>query len=160
MKMTSTITITFSNTASVLQTYFLPEIILDENCDYSCALLDLIIKTKAETDLEKITKLDILRINCDVVFGSYINSVRCHTIHQFATSTSHVKGGILVETPKNLNYFPIKSKHLHSIQISIVDIHGKLIDIHGADIICRINIKRDTNTIIETYKNKKTILPC
>lgn len=143
--MTSLLTITFSNnSSSVLQTYFLPEIMLDELYNYSCALLDFIIKFKEDAAAENLVKLDILRINCDIISGSYINGERCHVIHQFATSTSHMKGRILAEIPKNLNYFPIKSKNLRSIQICIVDQEGKLIDFQGAEAICRINIKRDS----------------
>lgn len=143
--MTSLLTIVFSNTSSsVLQTHFLPEIELEEDYNYSCALLDLIIKTKTATDLTAITtKSDILGINCDVISGSYINGERRHTIHQFATSASNVKGRILAEIPKNLNYFPIKSKNLRSIQISIVDQGGNLVDIKGGEIFCRINIRKD-----------------
>lgn len=144
--MTSMLTISFSGNSAVLQNYFLPEITLDEDCEYSCTLLDLIIKTKNSTDLDEIVKLDVLRINCDVISGSYINGEQRHVIHQFATSTSHVKDQILVEIPKNLNYFPIKFKNLGSIQISIVDQEGELVDIHNADIICRINIKRASCT--------------
>lgn len=141
--MTSSLTITFSGASSVLQSYFLPEIMLDEECDYSCALLDLIIKAQKDTDLDEILKLNIIRINCDVISGSYIKGERRHAIHQFATGASHVKDQILVEIPKNLNYFPIKTKNLSSIQISIVNQEGNLADIHSADIICRINIKKD-----------------
>lgn len=142
--MTSSLTITFCNTSSVLQTFFLPEIILDEDCDYSCAFLDLIIKAKNDIDLKTIAESDVLHINCDVISGSYINGERQHTIHQFATCTSRMKGRILAEIAKNLIYFPIKSNILQSIQISIVDKNGNLIDIKGGDIICRINIKRDS----------------
>lgn len=144
--MTSLITVNFSSSSasSVLQAHFLPEIILDEDYDYSCAFLDLIIKTKSETDLKELAKLDVLRINCDVVSGSYINEERRHTIHQFATSASHMTGRILVEIPKNLIYFPIKFKSLRSIQISIVDQNNKLININSdCDIFCRINIRRN-----------------
>lgn len=154
--MTSLLTITFSNTGggggggtSVLQTHFLPEITLDDDCGYSCAFLDLIIKTTNDDDLNKIADLGVLCVNCDVISGSYINGERRHVIHQFATSASHMKGRILVEIPKNLNYFPIKYKNLHSIQISIVDQNGKPIDIYGGEIICRINIKRDKITSVK-----------
>lgn len=145
--MTSSLTVTFRGTSSVLQSHFLPEIMLDADFDYSCAFLDLIIKTtdKDGAALRKIAKSDVLRINCDIISKSYINGERWHTIHQFATGASHMKGQILVEIPKNLNYFPIKYKNLHSIQISIVDRAGKLLDIHGGEINCRINIKRDNS---------------
>lgn len=149
--MTSSLTINFSNSPSqnlsvpVLKAYFLPEIILDEEYDYSCALLDLIIQTKVENDLKKLAELDVLRVNCDVISGSYINGEQQHTIHQFATSASYIKGRILVEIPKNLTYFPIKLRSLRSIQISIVDHKENLINIESGNvnIFCRINIRRD-----------------
>lgn len=145
--MTSLLTITFSGNSAVLETYFLPEILLNEECDYSCALLDLIIKNDKSEDFDKIIKVDVMQINCDVISGSYINGVQSHSIHQFATSAAHVKGQILVENPKNLNYFPIKIKNLQTIQISIFDQSGKLVDFYGGDIICRINIKREPKTL-------------
>lgn len=144
--MTSSLTVTFSGTSSVLQTYFFPEITLDEDYEYSCALLDLIINSKQKFDLKEILSLNVIRIDCDIVSGSYINSERRHTIHQFATSTSNVKGQILVEIPKHLNYFPVKTKNLCSIQISLLDRNGKVLNITTGDIICRINIKRNKIT--------------
>lgn len=141
--MTSSLTVTFSGTSPVLQTYFFPEIILDEECEYSCALLDLIINSNGKFNLDELLYLNVIRIDCDIIFGSYINSERRHTIHQFATSTSNVKGHILVEIPKHLNYFPVKTKNLCSIQISLLDQEGKVLNINGGDIICRISIKRN-----------------
>lgn len=141
--MTSTLTVTFSGTASVLQSNFLPEIMLDENYDYSCALLDLIIKNSK--DLDKIINLKEIHIDCDIISGSYINGERKHTIHQFAT-TPRVRGQTsFVEIPKHLNYFPLRTKNLQSIRISILDHSGEQIDPNGGEIICRINIKRDNN---------------
>lgn len=114
----------FSGASTVLQSNFLPEIMLDERYDYSCALLDLIIKNKKNSnntadDLKKIIRLGVIQIKCDIVSGSYINVVQDHTIHQFASSASIVKGQEFVEIPKHLNYLPIKSKNLRSIRISI-----------------------------------------
>lgn len=83
--MTSSLTIAFSGTKSIFQAHFFPEIILDEDCDYSCALLDLIIKKSDKTsDLKEIVNLGIIHIDCDIISDSYINGQRCHTIHQFA----------------------------------------------------------------------------
>lgn len=143
--MTAMLTITLSGTSSVLQNYFLPEIMLDDDCEYTCALLDLIIKNNS-ADSNKMPKLDdeILCINCDIISGSYINGQQRHVIHQFATNASYVKDSILAEIPKNLNYFPIKiNKKLGSIQISIVNQEGKLVNIPpDSEIFCRIIIKR------------------
>lgn len=143
MKMTQSLTVTFSGSASELQSPFFPEIILDVDCDYSCALLDLMIKSRNEADMKKIVDLNVLRINCDIIFGSYINGERTHAIHQFVTRASRVKGVTLVEIPTHLTYFPIKVKNLRSIQIALTDQAGKSIDIVVSELICRINIKRD-----------------
>lgn len=139
--MTSSLTVAFSGESPVLQAHFLPEIVLDAEHDYSCALLDLTIKNA--TDLNHIINQSEIRVNCDIIFGSYINGERCHTIHQFTTSASKVNDQTLVEIPKNLNYLPLKIKNLHSIQITLVDSSGALIDTHSAKIICRIRIKRE-----------------
>lgn len=137
--MTSVLTIAFSGKSPILQTNFLPEIMLDDQYDYSCALLDLIIENRSSS---KIDIPGLIRINCDIISGSYINGVREHTIHQFAASTSLETGQNFVEIPKHLNYFPVKTNNLQSIQISIVDHEGKSIKNEG-DINIRINIKRD-----------------
>lgn len=147
VKMTSLLTITFSgrpSSSSVLQCNFLPEIMLDANYDYSCALLDLFIANERSENLGKIVESGVIQIKCDIISESLINGERNHIIHQFYASTSHVKGLALVEIPKHLNYFRVKVKNLRSIQISIVDQKGKQLDIHDSDIICRLNIKRES----------------
>lgn len=140
-KMTSSLTVTFSGKSSVLCADFFPEITLESDSNYSCALLDLIIYQIS--NLDKIKQIDLVCINCDIISGSYINGKQCHTIHQFAASTSQSKNKTFVEIPKHISYLPVETKNLRSIQISIVDYNGKLVDIAGGTISCRINIKKD-----------------
>lgn len=92
-------------------------------------------------DIVKITNIDVIRIECDIVSGSYINGKHCRTIHQF----SHCKvspGYKYIEVPQHIIYLPIRKKQLQSIQISVVDQNGKLIDFRGEQISCRIHIKK------------------
>lgn len=140
--MTSSLTVSLSGKTSILQSSFFPEISLDKNCDYSCALLDFFI-TGSE-DLNGIVNSGVILIDCDIISDSYINGKPNHTIHQFAVSTSNVQGRSFVEIPKHLNYFPLKARNLRSIQIFITDRQGKILNTNGGDIICRINIKRTT----------------
>lgn len=96
----------------------------------------------------RITDIDVIRIDCDIVSGSYINGKHCHTIHQF----SHCKVGPgykFIEVPQHIVYLPIKEKHLRTIQISIVDQEGRPIDFRGEQISCRIHIKRVNDHEIE-----------
>lgn len=138
--MTSSLIVAFSGTSTVLRAHFFPEIMLDADSNYCCALLDLIIYDSE--DVNKIKELEIVRIECDLISDSYINGERCHTLYQFATNASHVNNKTFVEIPKHISYLPIKSKELRSIHISIVDRNGKLVSISSGNIICRINIKR------------------
>lgn len=138
--MTSSLSVTFSGASSVLQCNFLPEISLDENSEYECALVDFILQKS--TQLDKILKLDVLQIECDIIFDSYINGATQHVIHQFPIAGARAKGGSLVEIPKHLIYHPIKTKSLRSIQILITDQLGTPISTSGGQIICRLHIKR------------------
>lgn len=143
--MTSTIAAVFSNDNTSTSTsiiHFLPEIVLDPNYDYSCALLDLIISKC--TNLNEISK-NIININCDIISESYINGSRCHTIHQFVISKPNVKDQTIIETPKHLNYFPIKVKNLRYIQISFTNQNGSPLNFISEKIICRLNIKREAS---------------
>lgn len=145
--MTSSLTLAFSGTESVLQVTPFPDITLDDVHEYSCTLLDLIIKdckdAEGKISLNEIIGLGIIYVNCDLISNSYINGVQKNTIHQFTTRAAHVEAGTLFEVPKHLNFFPVKNKNLRSIQIAVVDKEGKPINLSGGDIICRIKIKRE-----------------
>lgn len=99
--------------------------------------------------IQKITDIDVIRIECDIVAGSYINGKHCHTIHQF--SNCKVPPGYkFIEVPQHLIYLPIKEKRLRSIQISIIDQDDNLIDFRGEQISCRIHIKKiDSNENVQ-----------
>lgn len=93
-------------------------------------------------DIVKITDIDIIRIECDIVSGSYINGKECHTIHQF----SHCKtapGFKFIEIPQHIIYLPMEKKQLRNIQIRVVDQNNNLIDFRGEQISCRIHIKKN-----------------
>lgn len=144
--MTSPLTLSFSSSESnVLRACFLPEIALDEEWDFSCALLDLFIKKTDAQKWDKVLKTDLIHVNCDFILGSYINGEPKQTIHQFVFNASHVNVHTIVEIPKHLNYFPIKTNNLNTIQISFTDHKGGNIFISntGVEIFCRIKIKRD-----------------
>lgn len=98
-------------------------------------------KTYLSEDIVRITHIDVIRIECDIISGSYINGKHCHTIHQF----SHCKvspGYKFIEEPRHIIYLPIKERRLRSIQISIIDQDGYPIDFRGEQISCRIHIKK------------------
>lgn len=99
-------------------------------------------KWKYRSDhIAKITDIDVIRIECDIISGSYINGKLCHTIHQFS-NCKVAPGYKFIEVPRHIIYLPIKERQLRSIQISVVDQDGNLIDFRGEQISCRIHIKK------------------
>lgn len=145
----SSLTLAFSGVESVLQVKPFPDITLDDDQEYSCALLDLIIKDckdgSGNISLNEIISLGIICVNCDLISNSYINGVQKNRIHQFSTRSAQVNliAGTLFEVPTHLNFFPLKNKNLRSIHISIVDEKENPINLLGGNIICRIKIKRE-----------------
>lgn len=82
-----------------------------------------------------------IRIDCDLTTGSFHNGAKTHTIYEFSPSVN--PGYKITEQPKNLIYLPIIRRRINTINISIVDQNGDLVDFRGETITCRIHIKRD-----------------
>lgn len=82
-----------------------------------------------------------LRIDCDLITGSYHNGTSTHTIYEFTPSVD--PGYKIVEQPKHLIYLPVVRHRINTVNISIRDQAGKLADFRGENITCRIHIKRD-----------------
>lgn len=100
-------------------------------------------KVEYESDYPvNITDIQMIRIDCNIVFNSYYNDVSTHTLHQFPIHTP--AGYKIDETPKNLIYLPITTDRIRTIEISVKNQQGNLIDFRGEEITCRIHIKRDS----------------
>lgn len=85
---------------------------------------------------------DNLKVNCDLITGSYHNGTSTHTIYEFTPSVN--PGYKIIEQPKHLIYLPVVRHRINTVNISILDQEGKLVNFRGEDITCRIHIKRDT----------------
>lgn len=92
-------------------------------------------------DIVRISSINIIRIECNIVSGAYIDGKACHSIYEFANNKVNV-GHKIIEQPRNVVYMPVTARCIDFIQISIVDQDGKFIDFRGEDITCRIHIKR------------------
>lgn len=94
----------------------------------------------SERHIPNIHDLTTIRINCDLITGSFHNGIPTHTIHEFSPQVDAEYK--IIEQPKNLIYLPVVRRRINSISISTVDRSGRLIDLHGKQISCRIHIKR------------------
>lgn len=100
-------------------------------------------KTYESDDLIQIQRVNSIRIDCDLITGSFHNGKSSHTLYEFCPSVS--SGYKIILQPKNLIYLPISRRRINTLHISIVDESGELIDFNKEKITCRIHIKRETN---------------
>lgn len=88
-----------------------------------------------------IQAMNNLRIDCDLITGSYHNGTSTHTLYEFDVGVD--PGYKIIEQPKHLIYLPVVRRRINTINLSILDQDGKLVDFRGENITCRIHIKKD-----------------
>lgn len=98
-------------------------------------------KTHKSDHLVDIQPVNNIRIDCDLITGSFHNGKSTHTIYEFSPSVD--PGYKINEQPKHLIYLPLIKRCINEVNISIVDQKGRLVDFRGEEITCRIHIKRD-----------------
>lgn len=87
-----------------------------------------------------ILKVNVIRIECSIINGSYLNGKPSHSIHEFSPRVP--PGYKIIEVPQNVIYFPVTVKNIHTISLSIVDQQNRLINFRGETITIRLHIKK------------------
>lgn len=87
-----------------------------------------------------INKVDVIRITCNVVRGSYIDGVEGHVLHEFYPTVA--PGFKIIEKPNTVTYLPInKQNSLEEIIIAFEDQNGQLVNFRGENINVRLVIR-------------------
>ena len=87
----------------------------------------------------KILKVNIIRVDCNITSGAYINGESAHTIHEFFPSVP--PSFKIIEAPSPVIYLPISVKRIDNITLTLVDQDGELINFRGEVISVRLHIK-------------------
>lgn len=87
-----------------------------------------------------ILKLNVIRVECNIIKGAYLNNKPAHTIHEFSPKVP--PGYKIIETPQNVIYFPVTVKSIHDLNLSIVDQENNLVNFRGETITVRLHIKK------------------
>lgn len=87
-----------------------------------------------------ILKVNVIRVECNIITGSYLNNQPSHSIHEFSPRVP--PGYKIIEVPQNVIYFPITVKSIQRIDLSIIDQHNQLINFRGETITIRLHIKK------------------
>lgn len=97
-------------------------------------------KWNASPDQVSINKVDVIRITCNIVRGSYIDGVEGHVLHEFYPTVA--PGFKIVEKPNTVTYLPInKQNSLEEFIIALEDQNGELINLRGENINIRLVLR-------------------
>lgn len=87
----------------------------------------------------QISKINLIRIECNIVVNSYMNNSPVHTLHEFGISVP--PGYKIDEIPRNLIYLPINCKEISSLTVRLVDQDNHLLNFRGEEITLRMHLK-------------------
>lgn len=82
----------------------------------------------------------LVRIECDIVSGSYINGQPSHIIYEFAPSVP--PGYRIIEIPKNLIYFPVNQDTVSEINIRVLDSNNNLVNLRQEELQLYLHLRR------------------
>ena len=88
-----------------------------------------------------IIKVITVRIECNIITGSFYDNKRSHTLYEFAPLSD--PGYSLNIEPNNLIYLPVvNSRSISNITLKILDQDGELVNFRGENIIIRLQLKK------------------
>lgn len=87
----------------------------------------------------RISNVNAIRVECNVVSGAYLNNKLSHTLHEFAVDIP--PGFRLLDTPSTITYIPINQNLIEHLQCRIVDQDGRLVNFRGETITIRLHVK-------------------
>ena len=80
-----------------------------------------------------------IRDRCNAVQGSYKAGRNEHILHSFYPTVE--PGFKIVETPRNVIYFPLNVLHLRNVTVSVHNQDGDIVNFQGEVITARIHLK-------------------
>lgn len=90
-------------------------------------------------DVVNIMKVNCIKIDCNLVSGSFNNGICSQTIHEFFPAVP--PGYKIIEVPKHLVFYSLHSTSINKVNISLKDQTGRLINLRGEPITVRLQIK-------------------
>lgn len=87
-----------------------------------------------------ILPVSVIRIECDLIQGSYTNGAPTHIIHEFVLNVP--PGHQIIEVPKNIVYFPINKKVISTIKVRILDLCGNIVDFRNENIQLCLHLRK------------------
>lgn len=93
-----------------------------------------------------IIKVNTIRVECNLVKGSFDNGKESHVLHEFFPDVE--PGYKIIEIPSTIIYLPLNVQRVSNISVSLKDQNGNLVNFRDETISLRVHIKRlDGNSI-------------
>jgi hypothetical protein len=90
-----------------------------------------------------IMKVRMIRVECNITSGAYINTQESHTLFEFDIDVT--PGYKLTKEPQHIIYLPVKPEgrqFIDNITLRIVDDNGELVNFQGEKIIVKLELKK------------------
>jgi len=92
-----------------------------------------------------IMKVRMIRVECNITSGAYINTQESHTLFEFDIDVT--PGYKLTKEPQHIIYLPVKPEgrqFIDNITLRIVDDNGELVNFQGEKVIVKLELKKLT----------------
>lgn len=92
-----------------------------------------------------IMKVRMIRVDCNIISGAYLNADESHTLYEFDIDVE--PGYKITREPANIIYLPIipeGRQFIDNITLRILDDNGSLINFRGEKIIVKLQLKQLT----------------
>ena len=87
-----------------------------------------------------IIRVSTVRLECNIVTGSYYNAKPSHTLYEFSPAVD--PGYSINIEPRTPIFLPITNEHLISnITLKLIDQHSRLVNFRGEEIIVRLELR-------------------
>lgn len=90
-----------------------------------------------------ILKVHSIRVECNIVRGSFDNGIESHVLHEFYPTVG--PGYKIVETPSTIIYLPVNARKVYNITVQLKDQTGSLINLRGETLSVRLHIKNGSS---------------
>ena len=90
-------------------------------------------------NMVNILTINSIRVNIDIISGSYVNGSTQPIIYSFCADVS--PGYKIIENPHNLLYLPITADTIHSITIWLTDQNENELNLRGENLSMRFHLR-------------------
>lgn len=94
-----------------------------------------------ESDLPvDIIRVVTIRIECNIIAGSYYTNNPSHTLFEFAPTVD--PGFSINIEPRNLIFLPVNRKFIDNISLVLIDQESRPVNFRGEEIVVRLELRR------------------